>query len=349
MKNILKYAVLVSLSALSLIGAVEAADLGVTGFTFNAAHRDMPVQVLVWYPASSGGRTEVLGGDTVFYGTTAKRDAKLEAGKHPLIILSHGSGGNAFNLGWISERLVQQGFIVMAPNHPGSTSGDSSPETNIKAWERPQDITALLDAVEASHGWRDHVDLNNITAMGFSIGGYTALAMAGARVSGDEYASYCDTHSQAMDCLWFEHSNSYIKGHVDLHKLDLSKFDGAYGDDRITKVVAIDPGFAPTFTAASLAAAKQPTLVLNLGSAHSIPLGVNGKQASELMPHAKYKTVEGANHFTFLGLCKPWGWIALVFDGDDAVCTEEGDRRRLKMHDEISEKIISFLKPPITN
>lgn len=344
MKSFLKYAVFASVSVFAMFGVSHAGEVGVSSFTFNATHRDMPVQVLVWYPAVGGGRNETMGGDAVFVGTKVKREAKPEGGKHPLIILSHGSGGNAFNLGWISARLVEEGYIVMSPNHPGSTSGDSSPETNIMAWERPQDVSALLDAITASHGWQSHVDESNITAMGFSLGGYTALATAGARVHASDYATYCDTHAKAMDCTWFEQGNSYIKGHVDLHKIDASKFDGDYHDDRITRVVAIDPGFAQAFTAESLASIKQPTLVLNLGSIGSVPLGVEGKRVAETIPHANYTNVDGANHFTFLGVCKTFGWIALLFDGDDPVCTEVSDRHRVDMHEEIANKIIAFLK-----
>ena len=335
---------------LTLAGAsARAADAGVANFTFNAAHRDMPVQALIWYPAQSGGFPEEVGDDPVFQGTPARRGAVPEPGKHQLVVLSHGAGGNAANLGWLSARLVHEGYIVAAPNHPGSTSGDSRPETNIKGWERPQDVTALLDAIAASKGLQRLVDVNNVTAMGFSMGGYTALALGGARVAASDYAKYCDDHAAAMDCAWFDHGNDYIKGHVDLRKVDAAAFGTSYEDVRVTRVVAIDPGFAQAYVKDSLAKMSVPAFVLNLGTGQKIPLGVEGGRIAAAIPHATYATVDGANHFTFLGLCKTFGWVFLMMEGDDPVCTEVSERRRSGMHDEIAEKIIGFLAAPVTN
>jgi predicted dienelactone hydrolase len=338
-----KAAVFVTMWA-ATIAAAQATDVGVANFTFNAAHRDVPVQALVWYPATLGGIPESVGDNAVFRGTMAKRGAKPEVGKHALIIFSHGAGGNAANLGWLSARLAEEGYIVVAPNHPGSTSGDSIPETNIKGWERPQDMSALLDALAASPGWASRIAAQEIVSMGFSIGGYTALALGGARVHAEALARYCDTVPTAMDCVWYDHGNDFINGHVDLHAVDAATFDASYADDRVAKVVAIDPGFAQAFDAASLAAMKRPTLILNLGNSETVPAGVEGKHLATDIPGSTYNTVDGANHFTFLGLCKTFGWIPLMFEGDDPVCTEVSDRRRADMHDEIAAKIIVFLK-----
>jgi predicted dienelactone hydrolase len=331
-------------SALAMIGFCQAAEVGVANFTFNATHRNLPVQALIWYPASPGRITESVGKDAVFQGVDVFRNAKPEQGKHPLVILSHGAGGNAANLGWLSAKLVAQGYIVAVPNHPGSTSGDSAPETNAKAWERPLDMTALLSALETANGWQRLIDQSDITAMGFSMGGYTALALGGARVEKETFAKYCDDNKAAEDCVWYDRGNSFIKGHVDLHSVDAKSFEGNYADARITRVVAIDPAIAQAFNAESLRDMKKPTLVLNLGSDGTVPLGVDGKEIANKIPGAALAKVSGANHFTFIGTCKTFGWFFLLFDGDDPICTEVSDRRRVDMHDEIASKIITFLK-----
>ena len=149
MNRIVKIFIVVFASVVAMLGACRAADLGVANFTFNAAHREMPVQALVWYPASTGRFAESVGGDAVFQGVKAFRNAKPAGAKHRLVIISHGAGGNAANLGWISSRLVDAGFVVVGLNHPGSTSGDSTPETNIEMWKRPQDLTRRIRARRA--------------------------------------------------------------------------------------------------------------------------------------------------------------------------------------------------------
>jgi predicted dienelactone hydrolase len=330
--------------AMTILSPCLAAEVGVANFTFNAAHRDMPVQALVWYPAMAGRFTDSIGKDAVFQGVEAYRNAKPEQGKHPLVVLSHGAGGNAANLGWLSAKLVAQGYIVAVPNHPGSTSGDSAPETNAKAWERPLDMTALLSALETANGWQRLIDQSDITAMGFSMGGYTALALGGARVEKETFAKYCDDNKTAEDCVWYDRGNGFIKGHIDLHTVDAKSFEGNYADPRITRVVAIDPAIAQAFNAASLRDMKKPTLVINLGSDGSVPEGVDGKAIVSKIPGAARANVEGANHFTFLGNCKTFGWFFILLDGDDPICTEVSERRRSEMHDEIANRIVAFLK-----
>ena len=325
------------------LGTAHSADVGVMGFTFDAPHRDRLVQALVWYPTQGGGHIENVGDNAVFKGTIALRDAVPDEAKHPLIILSHGSGGNAAGLGWISERLAAEGYVVIGVNHQGATSGDSTPETNVKIWEPPQDMSAMLDAIAASPALQRIVDGNNITAMGFSIGGHTALALAGVIAKVDKFAQFCDEHKDSSNCIWFDRGNDLIKGHVDLHKLDPIQFEKNRTDLRIRRVIAIDPGVAQALEMKSLGSVTVPTLLVNLGAGDAIPLGVKADEIAKAIPHARYETIGGANHFSFLAECKALGWIYVYMEGDDPVCTETGTQSRAELHDEIAGKILGFL------
>jgi predicted dienelactone hydrolase len=325
------------------IGATIAAEVGVTSITFTSPFRSQPINALLWYPAKSDGVAESVGKDAVFAGEPAQHDATLEAGRYPLILLSHGAGGNAANLGWISATLVKAGYIVASPNHPGSTSHDSRPETNILAWQRPQDMTALLDTLSTSGTFQAALDMSDVTAMGFSMGGYTALALGGARIAAIKFADYCDSNKEQEDCIWYDRGNDYIKGHVDLHTIDASKFEASYADSRITRIIAIDPAIAQAYVPTSLITMDMQVLFVNLGDPISLPLGIDAHVLASSMPNATYATIRDANHFTFLGECRFFGWVALMFDGDDPICTETGVRKRSEMHNEISEKILHFM------
>jgi predicted dienelactone hydrolase len=323
-------------------GTAYAGEVGVMNFTFDTPQRDRLVQALVWYPAMNGGHIEYVGDNAVFKGTEVKRDAVPDGAKHPLIIFSHGSGGNAAGLGWISERLAAEGYVVIAANHQGSTSGDSTPETNVKIWEQPQDVSSMLDAISASPALQRIVDFSDISAIGFSIGGHTVLALAGATAEAGVFAKFCDDNKDSPNCIWFDRGNDLIKGHVDLHKLDPSLFAKNLTDNRIDRVVAIDPGIAPAMNAKSLSTISAATLLINLGEGEAIPLGVRADQIAKTIPHARYETIAGANHFSFLAECKALGWAFIMMEGDDPVCTESARSRR-EIHEEIAGKILAFL------
>lgn len=65
-------------------------------------------------------------------------------------------------------------MIVIAPNHPGSTSGDSSPAKTLRVWERPADLSAIADQLDTLLPEGLSADTWNIGAVGFSLGGYVS-------------------------------------------------------------------------------------------------------------------------------------------------------------------------------
>lgn len=324
----------------------ETRSAGVMNFTFEAPQRDRLVQSVVFYPADKGGYPEWIGDNPVFKGVLVQRDAKPELGKHKLIVVSHGSGGNAANLAWLAERLVQQGFVVIIPNHQGSTSADSTPETTIPAvWQRPADISALLDALSASPALNAIADMTDITALGFSLGGQTVLSLAGIPVHAAGVARYCDDNPAAMECIWFDRGNPLIPGHVDLHKIDTARFDMAYPESRIRRFIAIDPAFTPSIDPKDLRGVSASIQFMNLGTGETVPLDVRADKTAAAIQGARYDTIEGAWHFDFLGECKRFGWFYIWMEGDDPVCSSTGKRSRADLHEEIADKLIDFLKP----
>ncbi len=344
MFNYVRTTLFTALITTTLSGAV-AAETGVTNFTFDALHRERLAQALVTYPAESGGYPESVGNNAVFKGEMLRRDAKPERKKHPLVVLSHGSGGNAANLSWLSKKLAQAGYVVIAPNHQGSTSGDSRPETTIPAtWERKQDITALLDAVSKSAALGAIVDIQDVTAVGFSLGGHTVLGLVGAELRAKALAANCDSDHAAPGCVWLKQGNDLIKGHVDLHKIDESKFNAPYLEPRIKKVIAIDPAFVPAYDVESMKKITVPVGLINLGSSGHVPAGIDAEPLASVFRDSQFERVNGSDHFSFLAQCKWLGGLMIWWEGDDPVCRETGDRPRSEIHNEIADKIIAFLK-----
>ncbi len=317
---------------------------GVVNFTFDAPHRDRLVQASIWYPAESGGYRDWIGDNPVFRGVLGWRDAKPEMKKHPLIVFSHGSGGNPANIGWIASRLASAGFVVALPVHQGTTSSDSTPEQTIRVWDRTADMSVLLTELLSSPSTRKLIDERSITAMGFSLGGLTALSLVGVRPQAAPLAQYCDHHPDNSSCIWLDRGTAGIKGHVNLHEIDATRFQTSAVDKRFTRFIVVDPAFTNTYDAQSLAEVSAPGLVMTMGEGNDVPEMVRSDGLHKLMPHVKFEPIPQANHFSFLAECKPLAFFYLWMEGEDPICTETGSESRNTLHEVIAQKMLAFLK-----
>jgi predicted dienelactone hydrolase len=239
-----------------------------------APMRDTNLSFDIWYPAHPGGKAVTVGGNGVFFGPQAGRGAPRREGTFSLVLISHGAGGNAGQFGWIASELANNGYVAVLPNHPGTPRGNASAHAAIRIWERPQDITAILDHMANHEDEFAYVDFDHIAVVGFSAGGYTALALSGARVDPDRLQRFCDESDHGMsDYVFLNHFG------VDLHQLDLSPAAQDLKDTRVTAGVLVDPGIISTVTAERLSAIGIPLFVINLGTNESVPEGVHALQA----------------------------------------------------------------------
>ncbi len=315
---------------------------GNAGIAYGKAYapvRQTSLDFHIWYPATPGGRSVTVGGNGVFYGTPAGRNAPHQAGKFPAVLISHGSGGNAGQFGWIASRLAAAGFVVLLPNHPGTTTGNASAERAVRVWERPADITAVIDEITESPDTYPFIDTSRIATLGFSAGGYTAMAVSGARVDADALQQFCDHGDHGMsDCAFLAQAG------IDLHQIDLSPAAMDHRDARIRAAVIIDPGIVETLTEDSLRTIGIPMLIINLGAEDLVPTGVYARRVAEHIPTAEYRIIPDATHFSFLAECKAKGAAILAREGEpDPLCDDAGGRPRSEIHAELQEVIVGYL------
>jgi predicted dienelactone hydrolase len=320
--------------------AVAQADLlpGYDRFDLGAAHRSRPVAGSIWYPAAGPTYQAQVGDGPIFEPTAAFMAPAVAEGKHPLILLSHGSGGNADQLGWLSSGLVAKGAIVLAVNHPGSTSGDSSARRSLDLAARANDLRAALDFVLADPDFAPFIDQNRIGVVGFSLGGTTALGLAGVRFDGKVQAERCSTGPDAADCGFF------LRGGADFATTPGYSVDTR--DPRISHAVAVDPGFGGSATDGSVSAITVPIHLVNLGDAPrlaAVDVGPNGNNLAGRIAGASYSVVAPANHFTFLAPCKPGAEEILREDGEDPICTDPAKTDRANTHERLIADIAAGL------
>lgn len=333
--------------AVSLVNGAQASDLaGFERFDLRTAHRASLIQGSVWYPVSSKTYRGLIGDNILFKGTMAYVGAGIAQGRHPLILLSHGSGGNMDALSWLSSSLALKGAIVLAVNHPGSTSGDSSPLRSLSLGKRARDLTAALDQALADPVFSRFVDPSRIYALGFSLGGGTALNLGGLRFDRAAYHIYCEQFDGTLGGKQLEDCAFFTKGNVDFSALP-EDFSADGKDDRIKAVVAVDPGFSYAVAQDSLASLSAPTMLLSLGEEDRLVAADVSKTGSNLvnrLPNATNPVIAPANHFTFLAECKEQGPAILNEEGEDPVCTDPKGAHRGSVHQRIIDKIVTFLR-----
>ncbi len=329
------------LSLLALSHAVPAAaDMlpGYDRFDLTADHRARPIAASVWYPAANPTYRAPVGDGPIFDPTFAFIGPAIQEGAHPLVLVSHGSGGNADSLGWLTSGLVANGAIVLAVDHPGSTSGDSSPRRSVDLEARANDLSAALDMVLADPAFAPFIDPDRIGVVGFSLGGATALGLAGVRFDGAAQDRNCSTGPEAADCVFFR-----LGG---VRFADYLGFAADARDPRISRAVIVDPGFGGAADPATLQGALAGMTLINLGDADRLraaDVGPDGNDLANRLPDASYVEIAPANHFTFLGTCEPRAAVLLEEEQDDPICTDPSGTDRAAVHTQLIDEIASGL------
>ncbi len=166
---------------------------------------DRPLKVEVWYPAAVAAGVEPMTNYDEVMGTAndpkrplipftfkgrAMRDAApLSAnGAFPLVVVSHGYVGSRYLLTYLTENLASKGYIVVAIDHTESTFRDAAPFPSTLL-NRSKDVLFIVDQM-AKYGMTENkqflaglIDANNTGIIGYSMGGYGVLNVAGAGYS----------------------------------------------------------------------------------------------------------------------------------------------------------------------
>jgi predicted dienelactone hydrolase len=307
--------------------------VGVATRTFEDSARGRQLVTVIWYPAAPGTVEDDIDWDGIFPGRGAwNPGCDPRPAASPLVILVHGSGGDASNLGWLAEPLASLGYVVASVDHPGDQFGDVSVEGRYAAWRRPRDVSVMLSRLLGDPTFGRRIDARRIGAVGHSAGGLTVLLLAGARIRASDFLAYCNSPRAARDC-------SFIRGVRPSAIPDLAEGEKSYRDGRIRAVVALDPVFGPAAIPSSLRAIRVPVEIIASTTDDIVPFADNAEYYARLIPGAKLSTIPQGGHFVFMPVCNAAGVLVAR-----EVCVEpNSDVDRAEVHKEATERIVRFL------
>jgi predicted dienelactone hydrolase len=272
-------------------------SVGVRTLQIQDASRKRPLTLEVWYPAKlEANQSEstvykaVIGSTHFDMPGKAFRDASAEAGKFPLVILSHGQAGSRYVMTYLTEHLASQVFVVAAIDHTGSTYDDITPPAYISSLvDRPLDLLFSIGEVAKAIPTSDG---NNVALMGYSYGGYTALNAAGIGLDKANLTDYCKASNNEGPCF----ALPYFDGLTPVRGSSVTK-----PDPRVKAVFVMSPYGMPWLSAQQF---KDMRVPLFIGCGENDDIAVykrDGQQAFNLSgSSSKYLlSLASASHNVF--------------------------------------------------
>jgi predicted dienelactone hydrolase len=286
----------------------------------DAAH-NAAVRVTVWYPAAAGAKESRIdlgppGKPFFIEGASAAGAAFVDKKLRPTILLSHGFGGTARMMAWFGLTMAQAGYVVIGVDHPGNNGQDTMtvPGSTL-FWERAGDLAAALKAAKADPLIGPHVDNTNVGLAGFSLGGFTSLVGAGARVDMARLYDFCAANPKDGVCMpQKEFAVTMEQSKAALASPELAVVAAGAGEDHhipaVRGVFVMAPAAIQALRPESLARLSMPVAIL-LGDADPVaPPATNGLAAAKSIPGVQVKLLPDVGHYDFLGTCTEAGRAA---------------------------------------
>ena len=300
-----------------------------------------PLAGFLWYPTTEEGRAARAHGNAVWEGVRVVPDAAPAPGRRPLLVLSHGMFGNARNQAWLAKAMTAEGYIVAAVDHPGTSTFARDPDDRRELWERPRDISRLIDPLLGAEGIAERIDRDRVFMAGHSLGGFTAVALAGGRYDPERVDALCADDPGHVGCAIFD------EWRVARTPEDRERMAGELSDPRIAGFAVFDPGAIQTFAPESLAAIGRPVLVIGAPvEGAGLDLDREARALAAALPpgSARYVEPPTLGHFDFLGVCTDRAVAILEEEnpGDAMVCADGGAARRAD-HRRIAREVLAFL------
>ena len=241
----------------------------------------------------------------------------------PLVVISHGNGGDYRGHEDTARALAAAGFVVASLTHTGDNWRDQSGATDVA--RRPRQLSLLIEMMVAEGG----VDPDRIGAFGFSAGGFTVLTAAGGEPDLTRIATHCQNHPDFYDCRL-----------ISARGIPAADQTAWTRNPRIKAVVAAAPALGFTFTSEGLAGVTQPLQLWQAEHDQVLPAPYYVEPVRAALPRtAEFHLVPVAGHFDFLPPCSPQ-----LAASAPMICVATPDFDRAAFHDHFNAEIVRFFR-----
>ncbi|OUL27046.1 hypothetical protein BV378_10180 [Nostoc sp. RF31YmG] len=241
----------------------------------------------------------------------------------PVIVISHGLGTDSSNFRYLASHLASYGFAVVVPNHADS---DRKQLANVSAADefidRPLDVKYILDELEKANQLDSRIkgllNLQQVGVFGQSLGGYTALALAGAKINFTQLRKDC--RPEVLKDTW---NMSLL---LQCRALALNKGTGKelnLRDERVKAAIAVNPITSSIFGKAGLSQIHIPVMLVGSSDDTVAPA-----LFEQILPFSWFANSQkylvmlvGATHFSTIGNSanEPVGVLSQVIGDNPAL------------------------------
>lgn len=189
----------------------------------------------------------------------------------PVIVISHGLGSDRTSFAYLAEHLASYGFAVALVEHPGSNAEQLEALLSGRATEvvqpeefvdRALDVRFLLNDLNRRSRndplFQGRINPQQAGVIGQSFGGYTALALAGARINRNQLEQDCPPQDTFNISLLLQCQADELPQQIP-----------SLRDNRIKAVMAINPFNSSIFGQPGIARINLPVMIVS-GSADTV-------------------------------------------------------------------------------
>lgn len=260
-----------------------------------------PLRVVIWYPTDNNAAGNFKENGTEELSIYKDANISMQSAKYPLILLSHGSGQNALDMQWLGHYLSSHGYITVSINHYGTAQEERQtgrmPLSDFCSWERPQDLSAVLNSILQDPMFGERIDTVRIGAAGFSAGGATVIWAAGAVLNMETLRKY----SPPPPPILADEINNFIElSKTDpIVKKSFERAENSFKDKRIKAVFAHAPAIGYGFSQEGLRDVEVPVKIVVGENDIVAPAELNAKRYAKYILNSELVLLPGElGHYT---------------------------------------------------
>ncbi len=317
-----------------------------------------PLRTELWYPAAEETQQAtffIAEQKPLFKFDPIAIDADMHPGpaSFPLIVLSHGTGGSALQMGWLARSLAEHGFIAAAVNHHGNNTLEPYLVQGFSLWwERAKDLTHVIDCLLNDVVMlKDKIDTSRIGVAGFSLGGCSAVIVLGGRCNLDHFDAFCASSERDSICDGPQEFPGLGKAITSLKQTNpdfrdsLASHGDSYQDPRVKAAFIMAPALAMAFSDSDLAKIDKPVHVVVPPNDNAVPPKTNGHRFAEHIPGASLDVLQcPADHYVFL--CEATTLGRQLYP---QYCVDTETVSRRDIHQNVSQQAVQFFENQLVN